>query len=55
MKVKVLKKFKDRYTGEIYKVGEVFRTSRKRFAEIQEVNESLVEEVTEDTEGTEEE
>ena len=50
MQIKVLKKFKDRYTGETHKVGDVFRASKERFAEIREVDESLVEEVTKDTE-----
>lgn len=34
MKVKVLKKFKDKYTGKIYKVGEVLNIKKERFEEI---------------------
>lgn len=34
MKAKVLKGFKDKYTGEIYKTGAIITISKKRFAEI---------------------
>ena len=34
MKAKVLKKFKDKYTGEVYKEGDVITVTKKRFAEI---------------------
>lgn len=46
MKAKVLKKFKDKYNGKIYEVDDVITISKKRFAEILEVD-VLVEEVTE--------
>ena len=44
MKVKVLKSFKDKHNGKVYKPGEVLTISKKRFAEILEVA-VLVEEV----------
>lgn len=34
MKAKVLTKFEDKYTGEIYKVGKEITVSRERFEEI---------------------
>ena len=46
MKAKVLRKFKDKYTGEIYDKGEVITITKKRFKEILEVAE-LVREVEE--------
>lgn len=46
MKAKVLKRFKDKHNGKVYEVGDVITISKKRFAEILEVDE-LVEEVTE--------
>ena len=46
MKAKVLKRFKDKHNGKIYEVGDVITISKKRFAEILEVD-TLVEEVTE--------
>ena len=45
MKAKVLKRFKDKYNGKIYEEGDVITVSKKRFAEILEVD-VLVEEVT---------
>lgn len=50
MQVRVLKKFKDKHTGNIHKVGEVFRASKERFAEIQSVDKNLVEEVKKESE-----
>ncbi|MBR5879006.1 MAG: hypothetical protein IKY91_05590 [Akkermansia sp.] len=44
MKAKVLKSFRDRHTGEIYKVGKTLTVSRERFEEILTVG-PLVEEV----------
>lgn len=44
MKAKVLKPFKDKYSGKIYKVGEILTVSKDRFAEILTVA-PLVEEV----------
>ena len=52
MKVKVLKKFKDKHTGKVHKVDEVFTVSKERFAEIQSVG-NLVEEVKEDKKAAE--
>lgn len=46
MKAKVLVKFKDKETGEIRNIGDVFVCNKKRFAEILEVG-NYVEEVTE--------
>lgn len=47
MKAKVLKRFKDKHTGKVYKVGEIITVTKKRFAEILETA-PLVEEVTEE-------
>lgn len=44
MKAKVLKKFRDKYSGKYYKVGEVIVISKDRYEEIQKVD-NLVEEV----------
>lgn len=44
MKAKVLKRFKDKYSGEIYKEGDVLNITKERFAEILTVA-PLVEEV----------
>ena len=44
MKAKVLKRFRDKYSGKCYKVGEVIVISKERFEEIQKVD-NLVEEV----------
>ena len=46
MRIKVLTKFKDRYTGEVYKVGDEMTVSKERFEEILTVG-SFVEEVVE--------
>ena len=46
MKAIVLKRFRDKHNGIIYDVGEVITISKKRFAEILEVD-VLVKEVTE--------
>lgn len=46
MKVKVLKDFKDRYTGEKYKTGATITVTEERFAEILTVG-KLVEAVEE--------
>lgn len=34
MKVKVVKNFKDKHTGQSHKVGDVFVVNKKRFEEI---------------------
>lgn len=47
MKVKVLKKFKDKHNGKVYKAGDVITVSKERFAEILETA-LLVEEVSKD-------
>ncbi len=47
MKAKVLIKFKDKKTGKIRKVGEVFSVSKERFEEILTVG-KLVEEYKEE-------
>lgn len=44
MKVKVIKRFKDKNTGKLYRAGDVIEVTKKRFAEIQKVG-SLVEAV----------
>lgn len=47
MKAKVLKRFKDKHTGEIHEEGDIITVTKKRFKEILEVD-VLVEEVTEE-------
>ena len=49
MKAKVLKPFRDKETGEIRKVDDVFTCTKKRFNEILSVDE-LVEEIKEENE-----
>ncbi len=44
MKVKVIKKFRDKYSGEYYKVGKILVISKERYDEIIKVA-PLVEEV----------
>lgn len=44
MKAKVLKSFRDKHSGEIYKAGKILTVSQKRFEEILTVG-PLVEEV----------
>ena len=34
MKAKVLRRFKDKYSGKVYKAGEVITISKERFEEI---------------------
>lgn len=34
MKAKVLKRFRDKYSGKVYKAGEVITVSKARFEEI---------------------
>ena len=34
MKVKTIKRFKDKHTGKVHKVGDVFTVNKDRFAEI---------------------
>lgn len=47
MKAKVIKRFKDKYTGERYKVNRVLEISKERFDEILTVD-KLVEEIKEE-------
>ena len=47
MKAKVLKKFRDKYSGEYHKAGKILNISRERYEEICKVDKSLVEEVKE--------
>lgn len=49
MKVKVLKPFRDKVTGEMHKEGEVFTCTKKRYNEILSVD-KLVEEIKEESE-----
>ena len=49
MKVKVLKPFKDKITGELHKVDDIFTCTKKRYNEILSVDE-LVEEIKEENE-----
>lgn len=53
MKIKVLKKFRDKHTGKIHKVGTVFDAPKERFVEINKTDASLVEAVEEKAEDTE--
>lgn len=46
MKVKVLKKFIDKHSGEIHEEGKILTVSKERFEEIFKVD-KLIEEVTE--------
>lgn len=52
MKAKVLKRFRDKHSGEIHEVDEILTISKKRFAEILTVGD-FVEEVKEETENVE--
>lgn len=51
MKAKVLKQFKDKHTGEIYKSGDIITVTKKRFAEI--LKTAPLVEAAEDEEETE--
>lgn len=52
MKIKVLKKFRDKHTGKIHKVGTVLDVPKERFVEINKTDASLVEAVEEKAEET---
>ena len=54
MKVKVIKNFKDKHTGEFHKTGKVMNISKKRYEEILTVG-KLVEEYKETADETAEE
>ena len=45
MKVKVIKKFRDKHTGEYHKAGKILVISKERFEEINKVSKELVKEV----------
>lgn len=47
MKAKVLKRFRDKETGDMREAGDEFTCTKKRFAEIRSVDPDLVEEVVE--------
>lgn len=49
MKVKVLKKFIDKHSGEIHKEGDLLTVSKDRFEEINKVADNLIEEIPEKT------
>ena len=55
MKAKVMKKFKDKYSGKIYKPGTVIEVTEERFEEIRNTDESFVEAVEEKAEESAEE
>lgn len=48
MRVKTIKRFKDKHTGKVHKVGDVFTVNKERFAEIIKEG-KFVEEFVEDT------
>ena len=50
MKAKVLKRFKDKYSGKTYEVGDIITVTKKRFAEILEVDALVEEHKEEETE-----
>ena len=52
MEVKVINKFRDKHTGEMYKVGDVLKMTKKRLTEIEKVSKDLVA-VIEEPEKTE--
>lgn len=43
MKVRVVKKFRDKHTSEFHEVGDVLVISKERYKEICEVDKTLVE------------
>lgn len=49
MKVKVTRKFQDKYTKKTYKVGDILDITEQRFEEIKSVDTGLVEKVAERT------
>lgn len=53
MRVKVLKTFRDKVTGELHKIGDEFTCTKKRYSEILSVD-NLIEEVKEEKEESEE-
>lgn len=53
MKVKVIKKFIDKHTKKVHKVGDFLNIDEKRYEEIKSVDEGLVEVVVENATPTE--
>lgn len=47
MKVKVIKRFIDKHTGELHKADDILNITKARFDEIKAVDETLVEEIAE--------
>lgn len=47
MKVKVIKKFIDKHTKKVHKVGDILNIKKERFEEIKKVDKNLVEEIAE--------
>lgn len=45
MKAKILKDFRDKYNGKIYKKGDTIVVSKARFDEIVKKDKSLIEEI----------
>lgn len=50
MKAKVVKVFRDKYTKQIYKEGEVIEITKKRYTEILKVDKTLIKEIKEEKE-----
>lgn len=50
MKVKVIRKFKDKYNKKIYPIGKVIEVTEERFEEIQKQGNYVEEETEEETE-----
>lgn len=42
MEVKVIKRFRDKHSGKIYKVGDVLKITEERLTEIESVSKELV-------------
>ncbi len=55
MQVKVLKKFRDKRNGKIYKQGAIIEVTKERLEEINKTDKTLVEPVNEETTETVEE
>ena len=53
MNVKVIKKFKDKYTSEIHKIDEILEVTEKRFAELKDFVEEVKDDEGKDSEKTE--
>ncbi len=49
MRVKVLKKFRDKHTGRIYRANDVIEVTEERFAEINKADKTLIVEFAEET------